>query len=944
MFSLRIALQKCVRRASILGNSQICHHTSRSSIHISRLAYSNCNSQEAESTSMPLQKDHQVEMSAISGNKSAVDMVSDPEANEIPSITENMKPSDDVVNSLDTEASQSIPDIKGLNLTQNSTNLESNGNSEVAENVSISRAKDLTAMPALNDNKSAQDTANDPETGGTVSVSDNQTSQDIGIDPKVEASQSIVDNSGLNPAQDSKNLESNGNSEVAENASISAEKDGTELSKEVTQDSLQEFYSQLDKVIGCTIDTDPQTGQDTRQHAPVVFCSKEAVNRLNSEKVPVSIGSEADATPSNPDNEALNTAQSSNNLEFRKYHILVSGFSKRMTEDALRRFYSHFGEVIRCEILDGEQVEEAQGCVVFSSKTAMNSALMSWPHIINDEKVFVKPGSRQSELTLQLLNLSPKTTEESLSKFYSRFGNITLCEVKKREKRRRWRMVAGKSEMGHVAFASHQELDRALDAQPHLIDGSQVFLRYSTDELDLKVSELPEGITEESLRTFFSKYGQVRQCELSYDASETSAILSFSSLNEVKKALKNAPHMIEGALVHVQGSTSLIEKPILDKPNPSNQPPPDKVNDPEKDKNSSIPKNKKPKGIVKKAKANVAKNPKILEFRRYHICVHGIPLTVSRDFVEKFYSQFGTVIRCVMTTNDREISGLPLAIVTFSSKEAADCALKCRRFNDAKVTAEIGTYPSELSLRVQDLSPETTEESLRDFYSKFGKLTQCVVKNNPETGKLPVAYVSFASQVELDRALDAQPHLIDGSEVFLRYSTDELDLEIKELPDGITEESLRTFFSKYGHVRECKLFKGRSEGKTHAYLMFSTLYEVNRAMEDRPHIIDKKIVRTDFVGKRGLFPIFVGSLPGNATEMSLFKVFAKFGKIVHLEVRNDSGRNRRGGFGFVSYATKEEADKALENGPHTVEGVNVSVQMPEKKPTKFKFRKNERFE
>ncbi|KAI1711278.1 RNA recognition motif domain-containing protein [Ditylenchus destructor] len=334
----------------------------------------------------------------------------------------------------------------------------------------------------------------------------------------------------------------------------------------------------------------------------------------------------------------------------------------------------------------------------------------------------------------------------------------------------------------------------------------------------------------------------------------------------------------------------------------------DMTNDPEV--NSTPP-------VIKDETENKAQKSKNLDFRRYHICVRGFSKKISRDMLEEYYSQFGKVIRCHMYKNEQG-TGPPQAIVTFSSKKAMQRALKSPRHHikGEVVTAEIGARESELVLRVLDLSPETTEESLRDFYSKYGNPTRCVVNQFPSRGKSPIGYVTFASQEELDRALDAQPHLIDGSEVFLRYSTNELDLMVSEVPEGITEESLRTFFSRYGQVRRCEWTKGNT-GYTHAFLSFSSLNEVNRAMEDRPHIIDKKILKTDFIGKRGLFPIFVGSLPENANRISLFKAFSKFGKIVHLEVRNDGGMNQRGPYGFVSYGSWKEV-RAFNSGGHSI--------------------------
>ncbi|KAI1705843.1 microtubule-associated protein RP/EB family member 3 [Ditylenchus destructor] len=80
----------------------------------------------------------------------------------------------------------------------------------------------------------------------------------------------------------------------------------------------------------------------------------------------------------------------------------------------------------------------------------MNRALKTLPHIINGEKVSAK-GSKQDELILRVLNLSPETTKESLREFYSRFGGLNKCDVKKNSE-------TGESMIGYVSsFASQKE-------------------------------------------------------------------------------------------------------------------------------------------------------------------------------------------------------------------------------------------------------------------------------------------------------------------------------------------------------------------------------------------------------------------------------------------------------------------------------------------------------
>ncbi|KAI1711262.1 RNA recognition motif domain-containing protein [Ditylenchus destructor] len=411
------------------------------------------------------------------------------------------------------------------------------------------------------------------------------------------------------------------------------------------------------------------------------------------------------------------------------------------------------------------------------------------------------------------------------------------------------------------------------------------------------------------------------------ESNSTPPVIKDETVSKAQKSKNLDFRMPQFSLYNAQmGSGRSENKPAPDMTNDpeANSTPPVIENDP--DKKTQNPSNADSEALNKSQSSNN------LEFRRYHIFVRGFSENVTVDALQEFYSRFGEVIRCSIRFSDQK--NQREGIVVFSSKKAMYRALSSlpHRICGEKVRAQKGFLQKELSLRVQNLSPETTEESLRDFYSKFGNLTQCLVKNNPETGKPQIGYVSFASHGELDRALDAQPHLIDGSEVFLGYGTDELDLMVKEVPNGITEESLRTFFSQYGQVRRCEWMTGKTGIYNHAFVGFSTLDEVNRAMADRPHVIDRKLLKTEYAGKCSSYIIFVGSLPQSTTTSALFKAFNKFGKIVYLEVLvrkfDDSPMSPESDrIGFVHYGTQQEADNVLNSGPHMVEGAIVKVDL-----------------
>lgn len=77
--------------------------------------------------------------------------------------------------------------------------------------------------------------------------------------------------------------------------------------------------------------------------------------------------------------------------------------------------------------------------------------------------------------------------------------------------------------------------------------------------------------------------------------------------------------------------------------------------------------------------------------------------------------------------------------------------------------------------------------------------------------------------------------------------------------------------------------------------------------------------------------LFIGSLPWAITSDSLKELFAKYGDITEAIVITDRATGRSKGFGFVTFATAESAQAALEMDKQQVEGRPIVVSMAKPK-------------
>jgi RNA recognition motif-containing protein len=72
--------------------------------------------------------------------------------------------------------------------------------------------------------------------------------------------------------------------------------------------------------------------------------------------------------------------------------------------------------------------------------------------------------------------------------------------------------------------------------------------------------------------------------------------------------------------------------------------------------------------------------------------------------------------------------------------------------------------------------------------------------------------------------------------------------------------------------------------------------------------------------------VYVGNLPFSIDDDRLREIFAEFGEIEEVQVIKDKFSGRSKGFGFVTFATKEDAEKAISKlNDKEVEGRNLKV-------------------
>ncbi|XP_051939097.1 heterogeneous nuclear ribonucleoprotein A3 isoform X2 [Hippocampus zosterae] len=162
--------------------------------------------------------------------------------------------------------------------------------------------------------------------------------------------------------------------------------------------------------------------------------------------------------------------------------------------------------------------------------------------------------------------------------------------------------------------------------------------------------------------------------------------------------------------------------------------------------------------------------------------------------------------------------------------------------------------PEQLrKLFIGGLSFETTEESLRAHFEQWGTLTDCVVMRDPSNKRSRgFGFVTFSSMLEVDDAMKARPHKVDGRVVEPKRAVSREDsnkpgahLTVKKIfVGGIKEDTeeyhIRDYFKKYGKIECIDIMEERSSGKKRGFcfVTFDDHDTVDKIVAQKYHTIN----------------------------------------------------------------------------------------------------------
>ena len=155
-------------------------------------------------------------------------------------------------------------------------------------------------------------------------------------------------------------------------------------------------------------------------------------------------------------------------------------------------------------------------------------------------------------------------------------------------------------------------------------------------------------------------------------------------------------------------------------------------------------------------------------------------------------------------------------------------------------------------LFVGGLSLNTTDDGLRDYFSKYGNLTDCVVIKVQGTNRSKgFGFVTYETEEEADKCMNDRPHELDGRTVDAKRAVSREEsskpgahIQVKKvfvggIKAGCDESTLREYFRQFGNIVEVEIPRDRETNnpKGFGFVTFDDFDVTDKLVAKRHHSI-----------------------------------------------------------------------------------------------------------
>lgn len=164
---------------------------------------------------------------------------------------------------------------------------------------------------------------------------------------------------------------------------------------------------------------------------------------------------------------------------------------------------------------------------------------------------------------------------------------------------------------------------------------------------------------------------------------------------------------------------------------------------------------------------------------------------------------------------------------------------------------------SKRKLVVLGIPYDVETAGLRDYMEKFGRTEDAIVMKDRTTGRSRgFGYVTFSSEEDAEKVAN-MTHTMGERQLDVKIATPKEAMKpgippttrifVAKIPTSVTEDQLRTYFAKFGNVRDAYMPRGAPGSTNHRGIAFVTFEssEIVDAVVEQSHEIDGNPIAVD---------------------------------------------------------------------------------------------------
>ena len=518
---------------------------------------------------------------------------------------------------------------------------------------------------------------------------------------------------------------------------------------------------------------------------------------------PTGTSTNSPISPEKPTKESVEVEKPAGEPDSRK--LFVGGLPNDVNEVALKFVFEQFGAVEEIEIKRDSKNKRSRGFgfVIFADPTHAAAAAQQRSILVRGKAVEVQLALPSGDPSLAqrtpdanckifVGGLTQECTEQHLADYFSAFGSVLSCEVKRDYNNGRSRGF------GFVTFHSPQAAEDARSSRPPEICGRQVEVLESMMRGDpgldtvqrgpdprrkIFVGGLPQSITEEGLADLFSRFGDVLHTEIKRDftneRSRGFGFVIFSHQLSAEIALETGSIEVDGKQVDVQ--------------------PPIKKGDPMLEKR------------IKEEKTNPQQPAKIF--------IGGLSQEVTDMDLLEHFGVYGSIISVEVKRDNANGRSRGFGFVTFqdsySVQKVHSVPFPVIRGKRAEVKAPVACSSAVSPTANNSPSPSNQPQRLMQETKQATKTpiqtTNVVAAPTIVQGASVLPHAQTIIQpAPMQQSILAQVQQTDGDH-------NSRKLFIGGLPKETTEFNLLKTFASLGQVTRAEVIKDKTNGRSRGY-------------------------------------------------------------------------------------------------------------------------------